>query len=146
MTIVRWTPRRDMLRIQDEMNRLFNNFVRSTEADREQTMWSPQVDIFESDDEISVTVEIPGMEKEDVTVSIQDNVLTLKGEKKQDTESKDKNFHRVERAYGSFERSFSLPSTIQTDRVKATAKDGVLTIALPKAEEAKPKEIAIAVK
>ena len=145
MTIVRWSPMRDMLNIQDEMNRLFNNFARSSESDRD-VLWSPMVDIFENEDEITVNVEIPGMGKDDVKISIQDNVLTLKGEKKQDKEMKDKNFHRVERAYGTFERSFSLPSSIQTDKVKATTKDGVLTVTLPKAEESKPKEIDIAVK
>lgn len=145
MTIVRWSPMRDILNIQEEMNRIFNNFARPSEGQRG-VLWSPQVDIYESDDGITVELEIPGMSKDDVNIRIQDNVLTLKGEKKQDEDTKGKNFHRVERSYGTFERSFSLPSSIQTDRVRATTKDGVLTITLPKAEEAKPREIAIAVK
>ncbi len=148
MTLVRWSPVRDMVGIQDEMNRLFNALFEKSPERRESgvTAWSPLVDISEMEDEILVTVEVPGMKKEDINITIQDNVLTLKGEKKQVEEDKNKNFHRVERIYGTFERSFSLPSTVQTDRVKAVYKDGVLNITLPKSEEAKPKEIAISVK
>jgi HSP20 family protein len=147
MTLVRWAPFRDLLNIQDEMNRMFNNaFARFPEKGEGSAMlWAPLVDIVETDDEITVVAEIPGMKKEDVKISIQDDVLTLKGEKKQEKESNQKNFQRVERSYGVFERSFSLPSSIQSDKVKASYKDGLLTIHLPKAEEAKPKEISISV-
>lgn len=147
MTIVRWTPFRDMLGIQDEMNRLFNAYLEgSREGSEDAVLWAPLVDICETDEEITVTSEMPGMKKEDVKISVQDNVLTLKGEKKQEIDEKEKNFHRVERSYGVFERSFSLPSSVQTDKIKASYKDGVLTITLPKSEETKPKEIDIAVK
>ncbi len=148
MTIVRWTPFRGMLDIQDEMNRLFDSFRTRTSDDSGsgQLAWEPSVDIAENDDEIQVHAEVPGMRKEDIKVIIQDNVLTLRGEKRQETEDKKKNYHRIERIFGSFERSFSLPSTVQADKVKASYKDGILNIVLPKAEEAKPKQIDIAVK
>jgi len=148
MTIVRWTPFRSMLDIQDEMNRLFDSFRNrgTDESGSGQLTWGPSVDIAENDDEILVHAEIPGMKKEDIKIIIQDNVLTLKGEKKQETEDKKKNFHRIERTFGAFERSFSLPSAVQVDKIKAGYKDGILSIVLPKAEEAKPKQIDIAVK
>ena len=147
MTLVRWSPFRDVLNIQDEMNRLFNTFFARTPERRDAGTfsWSPLVDILETDGEIKVVAEVPGMKREDIKISVQDNVLTLKGEKKLEKEEKEKNFHRVERAHGAFERSFSLPASVQTDKVKASYKDGVLTIALPKSEETKPKEIAISV-
>lgn len=148
MTLVRWTPFRDLMDIQNEVNRLFNTYATGSSQSREsgQVIWQPLVDIAETEDEITVTAEIPGMNKEDVKISIQDNVLSLKGEKKRETEEKAANLHRVERLYGSFERAFSLPSTVQTDKVMAEYKDGLLTIRLPKAEDAKPKEIDISVK
>jgi len=107
--------------------------------------WSPTVDISETGDEVIVKAEVPGMTKEDISVFLQDNVLTLRGEKKQEKEEKEKTFHRVERSYGSFVRSFTLPTLVQADKVKAAYKDGVLQITLPKAEEVKPKEISISV-
>ena len=147
MSLIRWTPFKDLLTIQDEMNRLFHEyFTRAPEKmEGDNYPWIPVVDIFETEDEIKVVAEIPGIKKDDVKISLQDNVLTLKGEKKQEKEEKDKNFHRVERSYGSFQRSFSLPAAVQADKVKANYKDGILTITLPKVEEAKPKEIAITV-
>ena len=145
MTIVRWAPFRDMLNIQDEMNRLFNAYFAQSPEKGEGMVWHPFVDISESDDAIMVTAEVPGMKKEDIKVSIQDNILTLSGEKKQEKEDKGKNYHRIERAFGVFERSFSLPVSVQSDKVKAVYKEGILTITLPKSEEAKPKEISVSV-
>lgn len=107
--------------------------------------WFPMVDIVETKDEVVVKAEIPGMTKEDITVALQDNVLTLRGEKKQEEEEKGKTFHRVERCHGSFSRSFTLPVAVQAGRVKATYRDGILQIMLPKAEEVKSKEIPISV-
>jgi HSP20 family protein len=107
--------------------------------------WTPLVDVEEGKDEVIVRAEVPGMTKEDISVTLQDNVLTLRGEKKQEKKEKGATFHRVERSYGSFVRSFTLPTLVQADKVKAAYKDGVLTINLPKAEEVKPKEISISV-
>jgi HSP20 family protein len=137
-----------MVNIQDQMNRLFNDlFSQSPERLEEgQTVWSPLVDISENENEVKVQAEIPGMKKDDVNITIQDNVLTIRGEKKQEKVDKEKNYHRVERCYGTFQRSFTLPTAIQADGVKAKYDNGVLTVILPKAEEAKAKQVAIEVK
>ncbi len=127
---------REMERWMDGLSR---GLVRFTDE------WSPTVDISETKDEVIVKAEVPGMTKEDISVFLQDNVLTLRGEKKQEKEEKDKTFHRVERSYGSFVRSFTLPTLVQADKVKAAYKVGVLQITLPKAEEVKPKEILVSV-
>lgn len=119
---------------------IFNrNVVRFAEE------WMPVVDVTETKDEVIVRAEVPGMTKEDISVTLQENVLTLRGEKKQEKTEKEAAFHRMERSYGSFVRSFTLPTLVQADKAKADYKDGVLTITLPKAEEVKPKEISISV-
>lgn len=107
--------------------------------------WAPVVDVEETKDEVIVRAEVPGMTKEDISVTLQNNVLTLRGEKKQEKEEKGKTFHRMERSYGAFVRSFTLPTLVEGDKVRAAYKDGVLTITLPKVEEVKPKEISISV-
>jgi HSP20 family protein len=146
MSLMKWRPARDLWGIQEEMNRLFDEFFSRTPARfEEEGMWAPHVDISETKDDIIVVAEAPGMKKEDIKITVQDNVLTLKGEKKQEKEEKEANYHRIERSHGSFTRSFELPTTIQVDRIKANYKDGVLHISLPKAEEVKPKEISISV-
>lgn len=147
MALMRWRPFEELMSIQEEINRIFDNFFsrfpQKVEVGR--GAWSPSVDISETEDEVVVTAELPGMSKEDIKISLQDNVLYLKGEKKQEKESKGKNFHRIERRYGSFQRAFSLPVAVITDKIKANYRNGVLTIRLPKAEEAKPKEIPVVV-
>jgi HSP20 family protein len=144
MTLVRWRPMRDVWSIQDEINRTFDNFFGRTEREEwTESRWAPAVDISENKDDLMVNVEVPGMKKEDIKVTLQDGILTVKGERKQEKEEKDKNFHRVERSYGSFCRSFTLPTTVQGDKIKANYKDGILMISLPKVEEVKPKEISI---
>jgi len=147
MAITRWRPFRDLLSIQDEMNRLFDEFFGRSPARAEWTdgVWSPSVDVSETKDNVIIKAEMPGIKKDDVKISIQDNVLTMKGEKKQEKEEKDANYHRIERSYGSFCRSFTLPTSVKTDKIKATYKDGILTITLPKTEEVKPKEIPISI-
>jgi len=147
MALIRWSPFRDLVSIQDEMNRLFNDYFSKplSEGKEGTILWNPTVDISETKDDVVVSAEFPGMKKEDIKISLQDNVLTLMGEKKQDKEEKNKNYHRIERSYGVFQRSFVLPATVQSDKVNANYKDGVLSITLPKAEEAKPKEIEISV-
>ena len=145
MAITRWRPFRDLVSIQDEMNRLFEDFFGHTPVRTGWTegVWSPSVDVSEDKDNVIIKAEMPGMKKEDVKISVQDDVLTLKGEKKQEKEEKDKNYHRIERSYGSFCRSFQLPTSVKTDKIKASYKDGVLNVTLPKTEEVKPKEIPI---
>ena len=145
MAIVRWRPFRDLVSIQDEMNGLFDDFFGHRPARVEWTegVWSPSVDVSEDKDNVVIKAEMPGMNKVDVKISVQDNVLTLKGEKKQEKEEKDANYHRIERSYGSFCRSLMLPTSVETDKIKANYRDGVLNITLPKTEEVKPKEIPI---
>jgi HSP20 family protein len=105
--------------------------------------WSPSVDISENDDNIVVNAEIPGMNKEDINVSVRDDTLTIKGEKKREREEEEENYHVVERSYGRFQRSFTLPDNVKSDDIKANYKDGVLNITIPKTEEAKSKELKV---
>lgn len=155
MSLVRWSPARDLatfpsdvLNIQREINRMFSSFFRSDSEDDSlgTTTWNPAVDIAEHDDEYTVKVELPGVAKDDVKIVIQENMLTIRGEKKQEKESKGANYHRVERSYGAFQRSLSLPSTVKGDKIDANFKDGLLSVVLPKAEAAKRKEIEVKVK
>jgi len=125
---------------------MFDGFFRGTQ-DEDYTIssWTPAVDIAEHDDEYKVKVELPGVNKEDVKITLESNILTIRGEKKQEKETKKENYHRVERSYGSF-RSFTLPTTVKSDKIDAVYKDGILSVSLPKAEEAKPKQIEVKVK
>ncbi|MEE9226090.1 MAG: Hsp20/alpha crystallin family protein [Bacteroidota bacterium] len=126
---------------------LFDNFfLRDAYEDLFPSVWMPAIDVAETDDEYVVKVELPGVNKDDVRITVQENILTVRGEKKRENERKESNFHRVERSYGSFQRSFTLPTTVKADKIDATYKEGLLTITLPKAEEAKPKAIDVKVK
>jgi HSP20 family protein len=145
MTLIRWRPMRQMENIQDEVNRVFDSFFSTPMRRRGEDMgaWLPDVDIVEDKDRIDVQVDLPGMEKDDIKVSVEDNILTIKGERKSFKEEKDKTYHQVERTYGKFTRSFSLPSTVDGSKIKANYKNGVLKIELPKTEAVKPKEIPV---
>ncbi len=147
MTLTRWSPARDLLGIADEMNRLVDTVFRgdAREASLFKGTWSPAVDISEDDNNFYLHVELPGLKKDDVKVRYEEGLLTITGEKKAEREDKDLNYHRVERSYGKFERSFRLPSRIVNDQIKARFQDGVLEVTLPKAEEVKPKEIEVKV-
>ena len=131
------------------LDNVFDNFFRSDVLDDGTlglSSWTPAVDITEQENEYLVKVELPGIDKDGVRIMLESNVLTIRGEKKQDQETKTDGYHRLERAYGTFQRSFRLPSTVRVDKIDAVYKDGVLTIMLPKAEEAKPKQIEVKVK
>ena len=149
MPIVRWRPMRDMMNVQDEMNRLFDRFFGRELWDDDERMnqmnWVPVVDIKEDKDEFVVSAELPGMKKEDVHITFNNGNLAIEGERKKEQEEKDANYHRVERSYGKFYRSFQLPSGIQANKILADFKDGILKITLPKSEEVKPKEIEVKV-
>jgi len=144
MTFMQWNPMRDMIHIQQEMNRLMGEAALHGEAEAREDSWSPRVDVAESRENISVIVEVPGMSREDLSLVIEDNVLTLSGEKTQQHEE-GLRYHRLERVFGPFRRTFSLPASIETSAVKAVYKEGVLAITLPKAEADRPKEIAVSV-
>jgi HSP20 family protein len=146
MTLVRWHPTRDVVTRRQEMNRLANEFFRGGMKGRGgwwAGSWTPAVDMYENDQTLMLKAELPGFSKEDVQVEIKDNMLTLKGERKRETEVKEEQYHRVERAYGAFRRSFMLPVLVDADKAEATFKDGVLELKLPKAEEAKAKAIKV---
>jgi len=146
MNIVKYDPFREMRSLQDEVNRLFaSNFSRGGENDLMRGAWSPQVDIFENKNEIVLEAELPGIKPEDVDISIENNVLTLHGERKFEKKDESDNFHRVERSYGSFTRSFTLPSTVSSENANAEFENGVLRLTLAKREEAKPRRIEIKV-
>jgi len=141
MTLVRWNPRRSLISLPNEIDQFFGNWGLGFE--NFDKVWNPNVDISETEDAFEVVAEIPGMSKKDIKISIRENVLTLTGEKKQEEKTDKKNFHRVERMYGQFQRSFRLPNTVKSEDIKAEYKNGVLNITIPKAEEVKPKEITV---
>ena len=146
MAIVRWDPFRDVAALQDRINRIFNeSFGRSQDVDDEVSMydWSPAVDIYETSDGIVLKVELPGISKEDVSVEVKDNVLTLKGERLLDPKIKDEHYYRKERNFGKFHRTFSLQEPIKSDLIKASFKNGVLTIDVPRPEKEKTKKISV---
>ena len=150
MAIVRWEPFRDMVAVQDRLNRIFDEAVRGNPRVSEEDwalggQWAPSVDIFEHEGNLVLKAELPGIEPKDVDVRVENNVLTLQGERKFESEVKREKYHRVERAYGTFSRSFTLPNVVDTEKIKAEYKDGVLQVTLPQREEAKPKQIQVSV-
>ena len=146
MALVQWRPR-GSLDVRDEINRVFGSFLPDFpwRGDDLEGAWVPKVDISETNGDLIVAADLPGLNRDDVSIRIENNVLTLKGEKKKEEEREGTNYYRVERCCGNFTRSFALPNTVDANKVKATFKDGVLTVTLPKTEEAKGKEIPIAV-
>ncbi len=146
MALAQWTPRGNLQSFQDEMNRMFNQFFQGgtgEEAGWGVHTWAPPVDIYETDDALILKAELPGVSKDDVSIDIHQNTLILRGQRKHEAEVKEENYHRVERAYGTFQRSFMLPTLVDQEHVQATYTDGVLELRLPKSEAAKPKRIAI---
>ena len=145
MAIVRWEPLRDLLASQREFDRLFREAFSPAQSEGELSTrtWAPPVDIYENGDSLVLKAELPGINPDDVEIRVEDNTLYLKGERKFEKEVKEQNYHRVERSYGTFTRSLSLPNSIDADKVAANFKDGVLTLTMPKKEEAKPKTIKI---
>ena len=147
MAVVRWEPFRDLVALQDRMNRLFDESYRGRASSEDDWAlggsWAPAVDIYEKDGNIVLTAELPGVDAKDVDVRVENNVLTLRGERKFSDEVNRESYHRVERSYGSFTRSFTLPNVVATDQIKADFKDGMLKLILPKREEAKPRQISI---
>ena len=145
MAVNRWDPFRDLNSLQERMNRLFEDANRGWRADEPSatTSCSPAVDIYETESEIIVQAEVPGMERKDIELTLENNVLTLKGERRFEKEGKDENYHRIERSYGSFSRAFSIPAMVDEKKIQADYKEGVLAIILPKKEKARAKQINI---
>ncbi len=145
MALVRWDPFREMSSLQERMNRLFGDLRGRSGEEEEiaQGAWIPPIDIYETPESLVLKAELPGLRREDINIEVHDSTLTLKGEKRFEKDVKEESYQRIERAYGSFQRSFSLPATVKQDSVKAKFTDGVLEISLPKAEAAKPKQIKV---
>ncbi len=144
MAIMKWDPFRDLSRTTRGMNRFFNEPLFRFFDEEGYAMWSPSVDIYNEDDKLIVKAEMPGLNRDDIDIRVENGVLTITGEKKKEEEVKEENAYRLERCYGKFSRSFSLPMQVDTRNIKANYKDGILQISLPKAEESKPKRIDIA--
>jgi HSP20 family protein len=146
MALARWTPYRNIMSVRDEMNRVLNEaFGRDTndESTWFSGAWSPPVDIYETDDALVMKAELPGFSKDDISIEMKENTLVIKGERKREDEVKEGSYHRTERVYGAFQRSFLLPTTVDQEKVRAAYKDGVLELRLPKVQAAQPKRIAV---
>jgi HSP20 family protein len=141
MSLVKCNPMHNLIPIPDEVLNVFNPFGFGWE--NSDVVWSPSVDLSETEDKYEITAEVPGMKKEDIRVSFDKGVLTLNGERKFEEEKKGKNYHRMERSYGRFERSFQLPEEVKPEQIKAVYQDGVLSVEIPKTEKPKPKSIEV---
>ena len=141
-----WRPFREIERMRREMDRLWDSFFERTPARVEEAVeWLPTLDVSETKNDYVVKAELPGMDPKDIDISLTNDLLTIKGEKKQEKEEKEENYHLIERSYGSFTRSVRLPGQVQSDKINAHFKNGVLKVTFPKTEEAKKKEIKIKV-
>ena len=147
MAVVRWEPFRDLVSLQERMNQMFNDSYRGRGTSEDDWSlggsWAPAVDIYEHEGNIVLTAELPGVDPKEVDIRVENNILTLRGERKWNDDVQRESYHRVERAYGTFTRSFTLPNVVDTEKIKADYKEGMLKLVLPKREEAKPKQISI---
>jgi HSP20 family protein len=146
MNLVRWNPLREMTAMQNRINRMFNDpYWRTDRMDDDTGLgrWNPAVDLYEKDDHFMIKAELPGVDKKDIAIDLRDRVLTLSGERSYENEVKEENYYRRERSYGKFQRAFTLPADVDSDKIKAEFKDGLLQIEVPKPEEQKPKQVTI---
>lgn len=147
--VTRWDPFCDLATLKDRMDRLFANSLArfGTFGELvEGSAWLPAVDIIENDDAILLKADLPGIDPKDVDIQVENATLTLRGERRQEKDVKEEDYRRIERSYGSFVRSFTLPNTVDTEKIQAEYRNGVLELTLPKRAEAKPKQIKVAVK
>jgi HSP20 family protein len=145
MAIIRWDPFKDMVTLREKMNRLFEDVFTGQSEGKElaASSWAPAVDIFETENDLVMTAEVPGIDEKDIEIKIEDNTLILKGARKFEKETKEENYHRIERSYGSFYRAFTLPNSIDPERIQAEHENGVLKITMPKRTELKPRKVKI---
>jgi HSP20 family protein len=145
MAIIRWDPFRDLVTLREKMNRLFEDTLpyRGEEKELIAGSWTPAVDIYEKENALVLTTELPGLDEKDIEIKIEDNSLTLKGERKFEKETKEDDYHRLERSYGSFSRSFTLPRYIDEDKINAEYENGILKITMPKKAELKAKKVKV---
>ena len=145
MTIVRWDSSRDMAALQERMSRVLEGFYRRPQEDLNRGAWVPVVDIYSNGHDLVLKAELPDMKEEEIELTVEDNTLTLRGEKKLDTEVSEEQFHRIERSYGSFARTFAMPPSVAGGEVSRVHKPGGLRVVIWLREEAKPKQINIAI-
>ncbi len=146
MAIIRWDPFRDLVSLRDRMNRLFEDAVstaRSGEKDMISSAWAPSVDIYEDENQLVLTAEVPGIAEKDIEIKVEDNTLSIMGERRLEKETKEENYHRIERSYGSFVRSFTLPNYVDVENIRAEHENGVLKVTMPKRAELKPRKVKI---
>jgi HSP20 family protein len=145
MQLVKWNPMRDMLSFNSRADRFFNDFFNPSRGVNvtEKWGWNPRVDIYEEDNAIVLTAELPGVERDNISVDVKDGVLTLKGERSSENEVTEESFYRRERSFGSFERRFNLPDNVDPEKITADYKDGVLKVDIPKPEDVQPKQITV---
>ena len=144
--ITRWDQSRGLTSLQDQVNRLFeDNFTRDRSGHADLATWAPPVDIYETENELVVKVDLPDLQEKDIDVRVENNMLTIRGERKFEKNVNEDNYLRVERVYGPFMRSFSLPNTVSYENIRAEYRNGVLTLQMTKLEESKPKQIKISV-
>jgi HSP20 family protein len=142
-TIARWEPFRGVTTLQDQINRLFNETFERPGDDSSLSAWAPSVDIYETEQELVVKADLPDVDPKDLDIRVENNILTIRGERKFEKKVSEENYLRVERSYGSFARSFTLANTVNSEAIKADYRNGVLTLSIPKREEAKPKQIKV---
>src|SRR5579863_5254851 len=146
MSMTRWEPFRGLNTLQEQVNRLFDDsFARTHSSHAELASWAPAVDIFETENELVVKADLPDVQEKDIDVRVENNTLTIHGERKFENDVHQDNYLRVERAYGTFTRSFSLPNTVNTEGIRAEYQNGALSVRMPKREKSKPKQIKIGV-
>jgi len=142
-TMNRWEPSRGATTLQEQVNRVFGDMLERAGDESNLTPWAPAVDIFETEHELVVKADLPEVNPQDLDIRVENNILTIRGERKFENKVNEENYLRVERAYGSFSRSFSLANSVKSDAIKADYQNGVLTLSIPKREEAKPKQIKV---
>ena len=142
-TIARWEPFRGVTTLQDQINRLFNDTFERTGEQSNLSAWAPAVDIYETEQELVVKADLPDVDPKDLDIRVENNLLTIRGERKFEKKVNEENYLRVERSFGSFARSFTLANTVNPDAIRAEYQNGVLVLAIPKREEAKPKQIKV---
>jgi HSP20 family protein len=142
-TITRYSPLRELLTMNDRLNRVFDEALGQQAGALDSGQWAPAVDLREEENQFVLEADMPGMKKEDMDIHLENGILTIQGERRFEAEARKDNYHRIERAYGKFIRSFTLPTRVKADAIAASYKDGILEVVIPKAEESKPKKIAI---
>lgn len=148
MTLVKYNPNRSLFNLRTNLDHLFEEFMGMDEGRWPESALNvvPAVNLEETEDAFNISAELPGMSKKDITIKLENNILSISGEKKAEKEQKEKNYHRIERSYGKFHRAFELPGFVKRESIEASYENGVLLVKVPKAEEAKPKQIEIKVK